>query len=175
MSTEPSSIESTTTVEDDDLDFIGYICDLNEGTLLERYTRSVLYLARSVARTKGSGYLFLPVMIANDIDDEAEVTLPKTIAGYRVRIVVENKCLFVTELTAGDPHGAGVVKIVSQTATWNANCIWAICSDSKNTVGGGPNKGSSPDLVIAIPSHFAAAGQNLGRVGKYYSIKLFPS
>lgn len=42
--------------------------------------------------------------------------------------------LFLIKLV--DPHGAGVVHLVSQATSKNSNHVWTISSDSQNSVGG---------------------------------------
>jgi hypothetical protein len=112
-----------------------------------------------------SGYWLEPVLIANDLVEGVEVSLPKPVLGYRVKLWLDKSRLYILDLAAGDPHGAGVVNLIAQTSAWNSSGVWALRSDSQNSVGGGPNKTSSPDLVIAIPSNYSAPGENLGRIG----------
>ena len=159
-----TTTEDNDDIDDDDLDIVGYKCDLDNGDLLARYFRSVKHLVKYINRLVVFGYWLEPVLISNRLSSEVECVLPTSVLGVKVKLLVKEDSLFIVELSAGDPHNAGVVNIVGQGSKWNT--IMEQRSDGKNVVGGGPNTSSSPDMVVAIPSQFATVGQNMGRVGE---------
>jgi hypothetical protein len=163
------NIQSETAVEDEEGDdylvIIGFNCDLTRGGLIARFMRSVKRIARWIQRAEGSGYSLAPVLIADDLVEGVEISLPKNVMGYTVKVWVDGHKLFIVELSSGDPHGAGVQEIVGQSYAWDVNRVWAMRSYSKIFIGDGPNNTSSPDLVVAIPPQYAAAGQGFGKVG----------
>lgn len=148
----PENLVSVATVDGEgDLDIIEYKCDLTQGNLLERYIRSVKQLAKLIERAGDSGYWLEPVLIAVNMVEDFEISLPKSVAGFRVKVRVDGNCLFIVELSAGDAHDAGVCHLISQTGSWNSDNLWSIRSDSQINVGCWSTKTSSPDLVAAIP------------------------
>ena len=109
-------------------------------------------------------YYFERILVSSGVDSSVLEELPSLVNGFFVRMMVQNGNLYITELSSGAPHAAGVGSIIFQASTWNVRNRFDILSGAISHFG--EESSGAPDMVLTVPKKYAAAGQVRQTVGK---------
>ena len=133
------------------------------GDLVSRYFEAVYSLRSDIEGFYEEGtaeaYDFEPILIATGVEATVLEELPSLVGDSKVKCKVENSQLFITNLSNGNAHGAGVAEITRQTAAWAVAGGFLVTNDA--TVNFGPGSGRAPDLLLSVhPAHLLAGQEH---------------
>jgi hypothetical protein len=171
----------TGTTEDDieeaELDlhvFVFTDCNYTKGDLMGRYLSTVKRLAKQVDGFHRAGafelYHFQPVLVAKDVTAAVLEELPTLVGDKHVKAMVEEGELWITNLSTGGPHGAGVSNIAGQAEAWSNllfDCRTGAVISSTNG-----RRGMAPDLAIQIAAPHLQPGVAQANLGMYFPLDL---
>jgi hypothetical protein len=144
----------------------GVPVDMTINSVYHRYDDTARKLARRVRRVKDLSYDMEPILVADQVNGSILEELPSAINGFHVHKFVINNCLYITNLSTGNPHAGGVMSIGIQTSVWNAANGNYFLPYSDAVAKFGPNKSGAPDLKLNIMPVYRPDNQNpsLGRL-----------
>ena len=112
-------------------------------------------------------YDFTPVLLAVGISGDVLEELPTLIGDMKVKLYVESSQLFLTDLSTGGAHAAGVSELQGQAWLWSKTSGFQVVSDCVHRHG---DNASAPDVVIeARPTYRPPGTVGSARVGRVAS------
>jgi hypothetical protein len=138
----------------------GVPVDMTINSVYDRYYATARKLVRRVRRVKDLPYDIEPILVADQVNGSILEELPSAINGFHVHKFVINNCLFITNISTGNPHAGGVMSIATQTSNWNAANGNYFVPYSDAVANFGPNKSGAPDLKLNIKPKYRPDNQN---------------
>lgn len=143
-------------------------CDVNKDDFMTRYYYVANKLRKAISYFErnncGEFYAFDPVLIAEDVDPLVLDELPTLVAGFHVKSMVRNRCLYVISLSNGLAHGTGVIELGRQVSNWSQS-RFAVATDASMKFGN-EQHGRAPDVLVQVHATNLAAGVQRCRLCK---------